>query len=372
MINKWISAKSKAVCVKDHFNSTLSDESSDVSRNIADTYSKNVENADEIFNQFRDLFYKHRLLETPDRYMKEYLMLCTKDAKHPDTKYTDGSEVSKNALKALKDTYKTNLISLLYKADMMELQTTLMDCAQKGNLNAVRDAFKNSTLELTNGTVVSMDSDEGLNIIVAPMLNEESLDTAALFLNQLGLSEKVAKMISDKESLDIAYKNFNRIQTILKSADSQAKFARVEFKKLENFDNNPDYEKIILDYKNRIMVKCKNTKFREGAKVFEAAIDDALNDIKKYPDQSKTLILGTNIDLAISGLRQIVQANMDYLNRPLLIIQKRYDLMQKLLLPDNSPVAKDAEKYIERLQDLLEYEYSVKKSFPNLGMISAT
>ena len=371
LLNKWISAKSKAVWVKDHFNSTLTDESSDVSKNIADTYSQNVENADEIFNQFRDLFYKHRLLETPDRYMKEYLMLCAKDAKHPDTKYSDNSEVSKKALNDLKDTYKTNLKSLLYKADMMELQSTLMDCARKGNLNAVRDAFKNSTLELTNGTVVSMDSDDGLNIIVAPMLNEESLDTAALFLNQLGLSEKVAKMISDKESLDIAYKNFNRIQSILKSADSQAKFAKSEFKKLENFDNNPDYEKIILDYKNRLMEKCKNTRYREGTNVFEAAIDDALNDIKKLPVQSKTLILGTSIDLAISGLRQIVSANIDYLNTPLLIVQRRYDLMKKLLLPDNSPVAKDAERYIEQLQELLEYEHSVKKSFPNVGITSA-
>ena len=371
LLNKWISAKSKAVWVKDHFNSTLTDESSDMSKNIADNYSQNVENADEIFNQFRDLFYKHRLLETPDRYMKEYLMLCTKDAKHPDTKYTDGSEVSKNALNALKNAYKTNLKSLLYKADMMELQSTLMDCARKGNLNAVRDAFKNSTLELTNGTVVSMDSEEGLNIIVAPMLNEESLDTAALFLNQLGLSENVARMISDKQSFDVAYKNFNRIQTILKSADSQAKFVKSEFKQLENFDNNPDYEKIILDYKNKVLEKCKKTKYRAAGNIFEVAIDDALNDIKKFPDQSKTIILGSCIDQAISGLRQIVSLDIDDLNTSLLILQRRYDLLNKLLLPDNSPVANDVEEYILQLQELLLYEASVQKNFPNIGITSA-
>lgn len=371
LINKWISAKSKATWVKDHFNPTVTEESSQDAKNIADFYEQNVENAEDIFLQFRELFLKHRLLETPERYMNEYLLLCAKDAQHPDKKYSNKTEEGKKALNDIKETYKSNLKSLLYKSDMMELQYILMNCAQKGNLNAVRDAFKNSTLELTNGSVVTLDSEEGLNLIVAPMLNEENLDTAALFLNQLGLSEKIAKMISDKSSLDIAYKNFNRIQSILKSTDSQAKFAREECRKLGNFDDNPNYEQIILDLKERIMEKCKKTSYRGGAQVFEAAIDDALKDIKQQNDQSKTLLLGTNIDLAISGLREVVKSNINYLNIPLQMIQKRYDLMRKLLLPDNSTVAQDAEKYIESLQELLNYEHNVTKSFPNIGITSA-
>lgn len=371
LLNKWISAKSKAVWVKDHFNPTVGEESTEEAKAIADKYAQNVENAEEIFNQFKDLFMKHRLLATPDRYMNEYLLLCAKDAKHPDRKYKPESEDCQKAIKDMRETYKTNLKSLLYKADMMELQYTLMDCAKKGNLNAVRDAFRNSTLELTDGSVVTMDSEEGLNLIISPMLNEENLDTAALFLNQLGLSEKVAKMISDKSSLDIAYKNFNRIQTILKSADSQAKFAREEFRKLGNIDNNPDYEEIIIDFKQRLMDKARRTSFSTGASIFEAAINDVIKDIENHPDQSKTLLLGTDIDLAIAGLREVVKANINYLNTPLQIIQKRYDLMKKLLLPDNSEVAKDAEKYIESLQELLEYEHNVKNSHPHIGITSA-
>jgi len=371
LLNKWISAKSKAIWVKDHFNPTINEDSSEEAKDIADKYIQRVENADEIFKQFRELFMKHRLLASPDHYMNEYLLLCAKDAKHPDRKYNSESEKGKEAIKDMRETYKTNLKSLLYKADMMELQYTLMDCAQKGNLNAVRDAFKNSTLELTDGSVVTMDSKEGLNVIISPMLNEENLDTAALFLNQLGLSEKVAKMISDKSSLDVAYKNFNRIQTILKSADSQAKFARAEIRKLGNIDNNSDYEQIILDLKQRLMDKAKRTSFSTGASIFEAAIDDVLNDIKNQTDQSKTLLLSTSIDMAISGLREVVKANINYLNFPLQVIQKRHDLMLKLLLPDNSEVAKEAEKYLEAIQNLLEYENSLKENFPHIGITSA-
>ena len=371
LLNKWISAKSKAVWVKDHFNPSITEESSDEAKAIAEKYTQNVENADEIFEQFRDLFMKHRLLQTPDKYMNEYLLLCAKDAKHPDRKYNSDSEEGKQAIADMRETYKSNLKSLLYKSDMMELQYTLMDCAEKGNLNAVRDAFRKSTLELTDGSVVTMDSEEGLNLIISPMLNEENLDTAALFLNQLGLSEKVAEMISDKSSLDIAYKNFNRIQSILKSSNSQAKFAREEFRKIGNIDDNPDYEQIILDLKQRLMDKAKRTSFRAGASIFEAAMDDALKDIKKQPDQSKTMLLGTNIDLAISGIREIVKANINYLNLPLQIIQKRYDLMKKLLLPDDSEVAEDAEKFMEELQKLLIYEHSTKDNYPHIGITSA-
>ena len=49
LLNKWISAKSKSVWVKDHFNPTVNDESSEEAKAIAEKYTQNVKNADEIF-----------------------------------------------------------------------------------------------------------------------------------------------------------------------------------------------------------------------------------------------------------------------------------------------------------------------------------
>lgn len=371
LLNKWISAKSKTVWVKDHFNPTVMDESSDEAKSIAQKYNQNVENAEEIYNQFRDLFMKHRLLGSPDKYMNEYLLLCAKDAKHPDRKYNPDTKEGKDAIKNMQDIFRSNLKSLLYKADMMELQFTLMECAEKGNLNAVRDAFKKSTIELIDGSVVTLDSKEGLNVIVSPMLQEENLDTAALFLNQLGLSERVAQIICQKNSLDIAYKNFNRIESIIKSADAQAKFAIEELKKLGNIDDNPNYEQLIIDLKQRIMDKAKRTNYRTGAVIFEAALDDALKDIKNEPEQSKTIILNADLELAISGFRDVIKANINYLNAPLETIQTRYKLLQKLVLPDNSTITKDVQEYIEAIQELIEYEYRAKKNHPYIGILSS-
>lgn len=370
ILNRWISAKSKAVWIKDHFNPNITDESSQEAKNIADIYEQNVENADAIFNEFGDLYVKHHLLSTPNKYMNEYLLLCAKDAKYPNEKYSQDDQEWKDALEKLRDSFESNLKSLLYKSDMMKLQTILMNCAEKGNLNAVRNALKTSTIELTNGTVVTMDSDEGLNLIVAPMLNEENLDTAALFLNQLGLSENIAKLICDGESLDVGYKNYNRIQSILKSSDSQAKYVKDEFLKLGNFDNNPNYEEIIKNFEEKIINKCNKTTYRISKEIFKAAIEDTLKDIKQQPNQSKTILLGTNLKLAISGLRDVVKENINELNTPLMIIQKRYDLMKKLILPNNTKLKEDVEKYMQSLQSLMDYEHSKTKSFPNISINS--
>ena len=370
ILNKWISAKSKAVWIKDHFNSNITDSSSDGAKNIAEKYTQNVEDADRIFDKFKDLYIKHHLLGTPEKYMDEFLLLHAKDAKFPNEKYLPDNKEWQEAMQKLRESFESNLKSLLYKSDMIKLQFILMNCAEKGNLNAVRNAFKNSTIELTNGTVVTMDSDEGLNLIVAPMLNEENLDTAALFLNQLGLSENIAKMICDSESLDIAYKNFNRIQSILKSTDAQAKFVKNEFLKLGNIDDDPNYEQIIKDLKERIIDKCNRTNYRKAKEVYCAAIEDTLREIKQSTNRSRKILLGTNLNLAVAGLKDVVKAEITELNMPLIIIQKRYDLMKKLKLPDNSPLIKDVEKYMKSMQDLLNYEHSVKKSFPNIGVTS--
>ena len=56
---------------------------------------------------------------------------------------------------------------------------------------------------------------------------------------------------------------------------------------------------------------------------------------------------------------------------PLQVIQKRYDLIKKLILPDNSTIIKDALNYVDNLQKLLEYEHSVAKEFPDIGITSA-
>ncbi len=366
LIDKWIAAKSKAIFVNDYFNSTLDSATSEKAQAISSKYQQNIENADEIFDQFRDLYVKHRLLAAPDKYMKEYLLLCAKDAKHPDNMYNSGTDEDKKALEVLREIYKDTLKALLQKSELLELKNILMKCAEKGNLNVVSDEFKKSTLVLKDGRVVNMGSDEVLNMTVSQMLHEENLDTAAMFLNQLGLSEQVVKLIVKGSSLDAAYKSFNRIQTILKSADSQTIFVQKELEKLGNIDNDPDYEQKIKEFGEKIKQKALKTSFRKGARIFSVVIDHTIQEINDKPNQSKTVLLKANVDLGISALRELVVNYIDKLNQPLENIQVKYNLMNKLLLPDNSEVIDVAQDFVTKCQELIEYENANSKVYPNI------
>ncbi len=351
ILNRWITARSKEL----------------------DNHAEDNSTSDAIYAQFRDLFMKHRLLETPEKMLDEYLLLCAKDAKAPDTKLNSkNSELAQKDLEEMKSTYKNHVSQLLFKSDMMELQYTLMDCAKAGNLNAVRDAFKNSTIELKNGTVVPMDSEEGMRILVSAMLGEKNLDTAALFLNQLGLSEKIAEIIAKDSTMDEAYKNFARIQSILKSAEAQAKFIKTEYMNIkDDIDNSPNWEEIVNKFKEDVINKARHTNYRGTVELYDAMFHDFFIDVKNQPNASKSILLASNIQTAINGIREIISENVKYLNEPLNIIQVRYDLIRKLQFPETSKSIALAENYIKELQKLLDYENSQQSNFPYLGMHQA-
>ena len=351
LLNQWIAAKSKEL----------------------DNHAQDHSASDAIYEQFKDLFMKHRLLETPEKMLDEYLLLCAKDAKAPSTKLNHSNpELAQKDLEGMRETYKNHIKQLLFKSDMMELQYTLMDCAKAGNLNAVRDAFKTSTIELKNGTVVPMDSEEGLRILVSSMLGEKNLDTAALFLNQLGLSEKIAEIIAKDSTMDEAYKNFARIQSILKSAEAQAKFIKTEYMNIrDEIDTSPDWEEKVNKFKEDVINKAKHTNYRRTVEFYEAMFHDFFIDVKNQPEASKSILLAANIQTVLNGIKEVVTEHVQYLNEPLKIIQVRYDLIKKLQFPETSETIELAENYIKELQKLIEYENNQQADFPYLGMHQA-
>ena len=104
-----------------------------------------------------------------------------------------------------------------------------MNCAKKGNLNIVGDEFSKSKMELTNGEVIPLDSDVALNTILYSMMADDNVETAVMFIDQLGLAEKVIKMLTPNEKVEkLIYKDIKRISTILKNVDTQCRIIREE------------------------------------------------------------------------------------------------------------------------------------------------
>ena len=90
-----------------------------------------------------------------------------------------------------------------------------MECAGNANLNIVRDEFKNSKMILQNGIVVNMDSDFAISTMLAPLLADSDLDTAVIFIEQLGLSERVIDIALKNANFKQAYSNIKRIMILI-------------------------------------------------------------------------------------------------------------------------------------------------------------
>ena len=328
--------------------------------------------AEQAFDRFKDFYMKHRIFVKPEEVLNEFLLLSAKDS---DPAYTMSKDTPQKVIALARDNrknsiniHKTNLKGLLYKASLLDLQTTLMNCARKSNLNSVGQGFINSKIKLKDGSYLVINSEEGLSTIINPLLMEKSLDTAAIFFNQLGLAERITELTTGEYIFDKAYKNINRINNILQSIDSQAKFVYENLEELKDIDAAPDYEAKILELKNKILQKTKSTNYRKAGEIYSAAIDDTLSEIANQPDGSKFLILQTNMQQAIDGVKTVVSADIEIHNEEIRAIQNTAKLLSKLELPEHSEASKLRDKFYDEIAKLIEYQNNQKEEYEYIGL----
>jgi len=351
LLNKWVSAKAKVTASN--------------SQDKTEEYIK----ADLFFAQFTQLLEKHRLLKNPQNVLNEYLLMNTKDAKPKDTHLSgDKAVAAMKSFEGDKESYEVNLKNLLFNANMLDIQYTLMKCAQTGTINAVGEEFRKSKLQLKNGTSIPMDSDTALNIILGPMLYDTDLYTARMFIEQLGLSERVVEMCTQDLSFKSAYKTIKRIHSILASVSKQIKIAEEEIKGMGNIDHAPDALEKIHTAQANIARRCKNTNFRLTVDIFNKSIENAITQIKEHPEHSKTAILYSNMNTANSAVTYVAKAKVNQLNSSLERQQIIHDLVNQLNLPENSPMETIREKYIEEFNKVDEFRQSLTQHYDGLNL----
>lgn len=354
LLNKWISSKSKAVSYK--YNS-----------------EKRGKEADNYYAKFVELFEKHRIYKTPEKVFEEFLLVNAKDAKPFDLNAKGDKAIQTvKEFEELKNTYKTALRGLLYNANNLEMQYILMNCAKNGSTNAVAKALKNSKLQLKNGDVVSMDSDDALNIMLAPMLGDSDLDTAVMFIEQLGLSERVIQLASKGTTFDTARKTIKRIHSILSSVSKQAEIVKQEMKSLEDIDNyDTNYIEKINQSKENILRKTKNTNYKVTVDIFQKAMENAIEQIKNQPEMSRSAILYSNMNMATTAAQYVATENIKNLNAKLMRFQIIHDLILRLSLPADSPAVSLREKYINDFNSVEDYRNSLAKRYDSLNLVTS-
>lgn len=303
--------------------------------------------SDRYYEEFCQLYSKHIITRTPEKLLNEYLMLLAKPDKGELPAKKDA--VSEN----LEESLKSDIKGLLYQASLLEMQYILMNCAGESNLNVVRDEFKKSKIQLKNGSVVTLDSDIAINIMLAPLLADEDLEPAKMFLEQLGLSERIVDMVSKNKSLDRAKKYVKRINNIFSSVAQQTSIVKSELDKIGDIDNDPNYEEKLDIMHDNIVRKFKNTNYRITIKIMDKAFSTLKEDIKNNPDKSKTALLYLKMEEAKTAFIAAGKYQVDILNTELKAIQKVKDLIVELKLPENSPAIKQREDYLKRFHEVV-------------------
>lgn len=353
LLNKYISAKIK-----------------EIEYNYDNTGKvKEPENADEFYEKFSDFAKKHLIIKSPQNILNEYLLINAKDYK--PTYSSPAKEDPNNQtrrLERLNETYEQSLKGALFGANMYKIQSTLMDCTDEGQLNKVTKAFKNSTLQLNDGSTVRLDSDDALKILILQLTRNKDIDTAIMFLEQLGLTERFVEMVSNTIDFEDAKKVAKRINSIASSVDKQIRIFDKELEVLENIDEDPDYEKTIQTVQNNIVRKMKRTNFRRTIPIFVAALNSAIKDIKLHPQSSRKSILEYQIGMAKGGVRYVMQTSVENENSSLELYDIVDNLMRNITLPDDSTANDLQKKYFEAMQDYIDYRASISKEYKNIGL----
>ncbi len=321
-----------------------------------------AEEADKYYDMFIKYYDKHSIVDKPEKLLEEFLLMNAKDS---ELMSGNISEAKKKELEERNEELYGALRGVLVKANLVELQMQIMSYKRQGKLNLVADAFKNSQIELIDGSFVPVASPDGLSILFSSLLTKENAPILIDFFNELGLSETFALSIVDDEQFSDARKNINRMHSILKSFDSQVKFINKHLEAMSGIDNDENYEKTLKEFKKKLDAKIKRSNYREPMGIYDAAIDEILKKIASNPDMSKYLIMNSAMYAATNGITKNVKNNLNVLSDDLKRLGEIQRIMVGLKLPENSEAKKQADKFLQECQDLIGYQASFPTYYPN-------
>jgi hypothetical protein len=327
--------------------------------------AKNKENAPLLFADFEEFTKRHRLLKKPEDMLNEYMLLLAKPSDDDKRKY---SEQEKAQLNDVKEVYRYNIQGNLTISSILDMQYIIMECAKEGNLNIVRDEFKNSQLQLKDGRTVSLDSDEALNIILYPLIHGMDDKTPLLFIEQLGLSERVIELYAKDINMKKMCQYIKRIDSIFLSANVQLKAIKKETAKLGNIDNDPNWAQKIEDLRQIIKRRVHNTNYRKIEKLVDASFNDLLDEIEKHPQHSKTALIYLHMEELKSGIMYLANADVNKLNAALKGYQKYVDLIKTLQLPPNSPAIEIRNQYLAKVQEVEDFAQKHTRHYEELEL----
>ncbi len=301
--------------------------------------------------KFSEDFYKYHLTNNPIELLDRFLLLSAKDA---NEKYPKSSGNAKS--------YERLLSDELQLTRFVEIQDSLMEAVHEGNPAHVKHYFDDYTIDADSK--VSMNSDEAISHMVASLLMEDNTKPAKMFVEKLGLGDRVmdieTKLLHDANPK----KQINGLAKTLRSVGQFQTTVNTEFSGLINrIDNADDVDGEIETMKQNILKNLrgipKNSRLVKG---YFSAMDDAKTAIKENPDmQRSTILAGINASV-LKEIQDDVNADLEVKQAGLNEIHSMYKFLLQLRLPEYSNGYKAQRALETEYKDLLEYNNNLLNS----------
>ena len=236
-----------------------------------------------------------------------------------------------------------------------------MGAVSNGVETSVKDMFKNYKLHNAYGEETSMNSKDILAQMIHKLIIDNERETALMFIDKLGIGEDYIKYLS--ESID-----FDNLKNILKEAFDTANNFNAFTQESETYLDEArelsieeeNYEQILDLAKNKILRTAKKHKINNKEIL---PLINALDAIKKvyadHPDGNRQVLFDSVMMSAKEQTTSLATAKVNNLNLILNSNATILDLVNQLLLKEDSEANKLRTEMNEKFKKLIEYKSSL-------------
>lgn len=296
-------------------------------------------------NKFADDYAKYHVTQHPQEILTNFLLLSASDAEPVRQKKT----------------YKGYLQTELDYAKLIEVQDLLMEAVQTGNAAHVKNYFDDYYVyPYDDDTPQSMNSDAAIDDMVKNLILQDNTKTAKMFIEKLGLGDRVMQIESELLKEAEPKKKIDSIAKIFKNTNSLITIANNEVSKLSKvIDSSDNIEQDIDNTKKNIMEQLKNDETKQAAKHILDSLDKTKQFIQEHPDIQKSAVLSQEYADGVTNVQadanDKIKQYQEYLNSVNLI----YNCLKGVHLPEYSKGYKIQQDMIKEQNELLKYNNEV-------------
>lgn len=311
--------------------------------------------------KFEEDFKKYNYTSNPTMLLDEFLLASASDSK-----------TTKN-----NNFYKSLVENELEISKLIEIQDLLMEAVETGNAAQVKNHFKDYDVHIQQGYNIEeteMDSDEAIDWMVRNLLIKNNTKTAKMFVEKLGLGDRVMrierKLIEDLN----AKEKINEACEILIKTGELSTIIKEELDNLtDGLNNSDDYISAANKTKQNIIERTKDLDSKKEVTEYLKAIDEGVKFIKENPGLPKNILMEqktTDASIQIANeTNKILTEKQDYFH----MVNNLYKFLLDIHLPEYSKGAK-LQKVMAKEQKALENYYIniFAKAYEKAGNIMMT